>query len=88
MNVKDLLLNSQHFAALLKEFFIDVKDVMIAHEDLLQQEMEQFHQLIGKKPVYLEGKNEAGTFSFFGMLHFNLTDQRAVFELQEVQKKS
>jgi hypothetical protein len=82
MNIKELLLNGQSFLALLKEFAIEAKDVIIQDENVLLNVQNLAHQEILKETICIEGKGPNGVFNFFGVLHFNILNKLAVFEMQ------
>lgn len=82
MEIKDLLLNGQSFLALLKEFAIEAKDIIIRDENVLLADQNLVQREVGKETICIEGKNEKGIFNFFGTLHYNLLDKLAVFEMQ------
>lgn len=82
MNIKELLLNGQSFLALLKEFAIEAKDIIIQNEDVLLADQNLAHREIVKETICIEGKNAAGIYNFFGTLHCNLLNKLAVFEMQ------
>ncbi len=82
MNIKDLLLNGQSFLALLNEFAIEAKDIVIQNESVLLSEQYLAQHETGQETICIEGKNEHGVFNFFGTLHFNLIAKLAVFEMQ------
>lgn len=86
MNIKELLLNGQSFLALLKEFAIEAKDVIIQDENLLLADPNLAQAEIFKQTICIEGKNEIGIFNFFGTLHCNLLNKLAVFEIQGFEK--
>ncbi|RWU08388.1 hypothetical protein [Pedobacter chitinilyticus] len=85
MNIKELLLNGKAFLALLNDFAIEAKNVIIQDEALLFSGANQNSPVL-KETVCIEGKNEDGIFNFFGTLHFNLLDKLAVFEMQGFEK--
>jgi hypothetical protein len=82
MNIKELLLNGQSFLALLKEFAIEAKDVIIQDESVLLNDPNLAQQEILKESICIEGKGKNGVFNFFGILHFNMLNKLAVFEMQ------
>ena len=82
MDIKELLLNGQSFLALLKEFAIQAKDVIIKDESILLGDQNLAQREIGKESICIEGKNEKGIFNFFGTLHYNFFTKLVVFELQ------
>ncbi len=82
MNIKELLLNGQSFLALLREFAIESKDIIIQDENVLLADQNLAQRDILKQTICIEGKNEQGIFNFFGTLHCNLLNKLAVFELQ------
>ena len=82
MNIKELLLNGQSFLALLKQFAIDAKDVIIRDENVLFNVQNLAQQETLKETICIEGKGENGVFNFFGVLHFNILSKLAVFEMQ------
>ena len=82
MNIKELLLNGQGFLALLKEFAIQAKDVIIRDENVLLTDQNLAQREIGKESICIEGKNDKGIFNFFGILHYNFYTKLVVFELQ------
>lgn len=86
MDIKELLLNGQSFLALLKEFAIEAKDIMIRDESVLLADQNLVQRQIGKETVCIEGKNENDNYNFFGTLHYNLLAKLAVFELQGFEK--
>ncbi|TCC92158.1 hypothetical protein EZ428_10540 [Pedobacter frigiditerrae] len=86
MNIKELLLNGQSFLALLKEFAIEAKDVIIQDENLLLTDQNLAQSEILKETICIEGKNESGIFNFFGTLHCNLLNKLAVFEMQGFER--
>lgn len=85
MNIKELLLNGKAFLALLNDFAIEAKNVIIQDEALLFSGANQSSTVL-KETVCIEGKNEDGIFNFFGTVHFNLLDKLAVFEMQGFEK--
>lgn len=86
MYIKELLLNGKAFVALLKEVAIEAKDIIIKDESTLIAEVENSKNEILKEAVCIEGKNENGLFNLFGILHFNLLNNLAVFEIQSLEK--
>lgn len=82
MNIKELLLNGQSFLALLKEFAIEAKDVNIQDESVLLNDPNLAQREILKETICIEGKGKNGVFNFFGILHFNMLNKLAVFEMQ------
>ena len=82
MNIKELLLNGQSFLALLKEFAIEANDVIIQDESVLLNDRNLAQRQILKESICIEGKGKNGVFNFFGVLHFNMLNQLAVFEMQ------
>jgi hypothetical protein len=86
MNIKELLLNGQSFLALLKEFAIEAKDIIIQDENVLLADQNLAQREILKETICIEGKNETGIFNFFGTLHCNLLNKLAVFELQGFER--
>jgi len=86
MNIKELLLNGKAFLALLNDFAIEAKNVIIQDEDMLFSGAKNPKNPILKETVCIEGKNDDGIFNFFGTLHFNLLDKLAVFEMQGFEK--
>jgi hypothetical protein len=82
MNIKELLLNGQSFLALLKEFAIEANDVIIQDESVLLNDQNLAQKQILKESICIEGKGKNGVFNFFGVLHFNMLNQLAVFEMQ------
>lgn len=82
MNIKELLLNAQSFLALLKEFSIDADQVNIQDENVLLNDQNLVHREIVKETICIEGKGKNGVFNFFGVLHFNVLNKLAVFEMQ------
>jgi hypothetical protein len=88
MYIKELLLNGQSFLALLKEFAIEAKDVIIQDENLLIIDQNLVHKDVIKESICIEGKNKEGIFNFFGTLHCNLVNKLAVFEMQGFEKIS
>jgi hypothetical protein len=86
MYIKELLLNGQSFLALLKEFAIEAKDVIIQDENLLFNDQNLAQSEILRETICIEGKNENGIFNFFGTLHCNLLNKLAVFEMQGFEK--
>lgn len=86
MNIKELLLNGQGFIALLKEFAIDAKDIIIKDENLILSDQNLAQKETGKETVCLEAKGENGIINFFGTLHYNLVNKLAIFEMQGFEK--
>ena len=86
MNIKELLLNGKAFLALLNDFAIEAKNVIIQDEEMLFSRAKNPKNPILKESVCIEGKNDDGIFNFFGTLHFNLLDKLAVFEMQGFEK--
>lgn len=86
MNIKELLLNGKSFLALLKQFAIEAKDIIIHDEDVILGDQNLAHRDIVKETIFIQGKNENGIFNFFGTLHCNLLNKRAVFEMQDFEK--
>ncbi len=86
MNIKELLLNGKAFLALLNDFAIEAKNVIIQDEEILFSGAKNSNSSILKESVCIEGKNDDGIFNFFGTLHFNLLDKLAVFEMQGFEK--
>ncbi|WP_199120387.1 hypothetical protein [Pedobacter sp. ASV28] len=86
MNIKELLLNGKAFLALLNDFAIEAKNVIIQDEEMLFVGANNSKNTTLKETVCIEGKNEEGIFNFFGTLHFNLLDKLAVFEMQGFEK--
>lgn len=82
MNIKELLLNGNSFAELLKQFAIDQNDVRIQDEDVVLSEQNIQHREILKESICIEGRNKDGIINFFGTLHYNLLNKLAVFEMQ------
>ena len=82
MKLKELLLNGNSFAALLKQFSIDANDVRIQDEDMILSDQYSKHQEVVKESICIEGKNKDGVVNFFGTLHYNILDKLAVFEMQ------
>ena len=86
MNIKELLLNGKAFLALLNDFAIEAKNVIIQDEAMLFSSKRNPKNNVLKESVCIEGKNEEGIFNFFGTLHFNSLDKLAVFEMQGFEK--
>lgn len=86
MNFKELLLNGKSFLALLREFAIDAADVEIMDENLIHVDNQNGRKQSHKENVLIKAKNKDNIFNFFGVLHFNLTDKLAVFEMQGFDK--
>jgi hypothetical protein len=86
MNIKELLLNGQSFLALLKEFAIEINDVVIKDEAVLLTDQDLSKDRVIKESICIEGKNKNGIFNFFGTLHCNLLNQLAVFEIKGFEK--
>lgn len=86
MDIKELLLNGKAFLALLNDFAIEAKNVIIQDEEILFSGAKNPKNPILKETVCIEGKNADGIFNFFGTLHFNLLDKLAVFEMQGFEK--
>lgn len=86
MNIKELLLNGKAFLALLNDFAIEAKNVIIQDEEMLFSGASKSTSGVMKETVCIEGKNDDGIFNFFGTLHFNLLDKLAVFEMQGFEK--
>lgn len=86
MNIKELLLNGKAFLALLNDFAIEAKNVIIQDEEMLFSGAKNPKNPILKDSVCIEGKNDDGIFNFFGTLHFNLLNKLAVFEMQGFEK--
>ena len=86
MNIKELLLNGKAFLALLNDFAIEAKNVIIQDEEMLFSSKRNPKNSVLKESVCIEGKNEEGIFNFFGTLHFNSLDKLAVFEMQGFEK--
>lgn len=86
MNIKELLLNGKAFLALLNDFAIEAKNVIIQDEDMLFSGTKNPKTPILKETVCIEAKNDDGIFNFFGTVHFNLLDKLAVFEMQGFEK--
>jgi len=86
MNIKELLLNGKAFLALLNDFAIEAKNVIIQDEAMLFSGARNPKNAVLKESVCIEGKNENGIFNFFGTLHFNSSDKLAVFEMQGFEK--
>lgn len=86
MNIKELLLNGKAFLALLNDFAIDAKNVIIENEEMLFSGTKNPKNSVLKETVCIEGKNDEGIFNFFGTLHFNWLDKLAVFEMQGFEK--
>jgi len=81
MKLKDLLLSRNSFAELLKQFSIAEDDIKIKDEDVLLSGQHLQHQQILKESICIEGKNSDGFVNFFGILHYNILEQLAVFEV-------
>ncbi|TDG36699.1 hypothetical protein EZJ43_05280 [Pedobacter changchengzhani] len=88
MNLKELLLKGQNFIALLNQFRIDAKDLIIKDENLIFLGQERGKNDIVKESVCIEGRNNEGLISLFGTLHYNLLSKLAVFEMQSAEKMS
>jgi len=86
MNIKELLLNGKAFLALLNDFAIEAKNVIIQDEEMLFSSKLNPKNSVLKESVCIEGKNDEGIFNFFGTLHFNTLDKLAVFEMQGFEK--
>lgn len=86
MNIKELLLNGKAFLALLNDFAIDAKNVIIENEEMLFSGTKNPKNSVLKETVCIEGKNDDGIFNFFGTLHFNWLDKLAVFEMQGFER--
>lgn len=86
MNIKELLLNGKGFLALLKEFAIDVNDIRIHDENVILTEQNSVQKEIVKETICIEGKNENGIFNLFGVVHCNLLNKLAVFEMQGYER--
>lgn len=86
MNIKELLLNGKSFLALLNDFAIEAKNIIIQDEEVLFSGADNSRSPILKETVCIEGKNDEGIFNFFGTLHFNWLDKLAVFEMQGFEK--
>lgn len=82
MNIKELLLNGQAFLSLLKEFAIEADDIRIQDENVLLNDQYLGDKEIIKESICIEGRGKNGVFNFFGILHFNLLNKLAVFEMQ------
>jgi len=82
MNIKELLLNGNSFAELLRQFSIDQNDVRIQDEDVVLSDQNLQHREIVRENICIEGWNKDGVINFFGTLHYNLLNKLAVFEMQ------
>ena len=86
MNIKELLLNGKAFLALLNDFAIEAKNIIIQDEEMLFASKRNPKNDVLKESVCIEGRNDDGIFNFFGTLHFNSLDKLAVFEMQGFEK--
>ena len=82
MKLKELLLNGLSFNELLKQFAMSSEDVTIKDEALIPINQSEFI----KERVCIQGKNAGGIVNLFGILHCNLLNQLAVFELDFAEK--
>lgn len=82
MEIKKLLLNCKSFLALLKEFAIEAKDVVVKDESLIIIDQNLAQRDLIKETICIEAKNKNGVFNFFGILHCNFLNNLAVFEMQ------
>jgi hypothetical protein len=87
MNIKELLLKGQNFIALLNQFRIDAQDFIIKDEALIFSNDETEKAEILNKSVCLEAKNSDGLINLYGILHYNLINNLAVFELKDSDKQ-
>ncbi len=86
MSIKELLLQGQSFMALLKQMRIDVNDLVVKDEWAIFNSWSKSNTEVLKENVCIEGRSLEGPVSLFGILHFNLFHNRAVFEMQGFEK--
>lgn len=86
MNLKELLLKGQNFMALLNEYRIDAKDLIIKDENVIFSGQPFNRGEVVKESVCMEGRNSDGLVNLFGILHYNLLSKLAVFEMQGSEK--
>ena len=87
MKLKDLLLNGLSFNEMLRQFSLQDSDITIKDEDTIISEKSFLGKDIVKEKVCIEAKNSNGVVSFFGTLHCNFVNQRAVFEPDFIDRK-
>jgi hypothetical protein len=76
------LLNGKSFLALLQEFAIEAKDIVIRDEGLIVADQNLVNRDLIRETICIEGKNKKAVFNFFGTLHCNFLNDLAVFEMQ------
>lgn len=86
MNIKNLLLNGKAFLTLLKDFAIDSEHIRIQEEEKLALEVQNARKDILVENVCIEARSADSLFNFFGVLHLNLLNNKAVFEMQGYEK--
>ncbi len=86
MDIKEFLLNGKTFLALLNDFAIDAKNVVIHGEDAIMMAMEKSQKEILKENICIEAKNDTSSFNLFGTLHCNILNKLAVFEMDGYEK--
>ncbi len=82
MRIKELLLNGNSFSMLMKQFSMNEENIKIQDEEMILLALAHKNQQTLKEEICIEGTNQEGVINFFGTLHYNLSDQLAVFELQ------
>lgn len=85
MTIKESLLNGSSFHVLLQQFALNADDINIQNEELLFLGQPEKTDVL-KEDVCIEGRSEKGAFNFFGVLHYNLFNERAVFEMQGFER--
>ena len=85
MNIKESLLNGSSFHILLQQFSLHADDIKIQNEDMLLLGKSERRDVV-KEDICIEGKNEKGAFNLFGVLHYNLLNELAVFEMQGYER--
>lgn len=86
IKLKDSLLNSFSFTALLNEYGVDSSDLTILDEELILAEKKLLNKETIKENVIIAGRGKDGFIRFYGTLHYNLLNKLAVFELDSVDQ--
>lgn len=87
MKLKELLLQGVSFNEILKQFSIHQNDFIVKDEDIILSKKGLFTQEILKERIIIQGKSNVGPeINFFGTLHYNLSNNLSVFELDDVEQ--
>ena len=80
MPLRELLLRSSSFNAMLGKYEIDPADFIIKDEDIIVETRRLLKEDVFRERILIQAKNSKGKFSLIGTLYCNLKTDIAVFE--------